>query len=110
MIVKFGGTSVQYAQAIDREHPAIMPAKKQVSGHEFTRAAQPKKSLGFSPCQRKPQGLKANFLGTRPARMKSCPDTCLVIENKTIVLNTTSHLAVLRVSASPRCAFIGASR
>ncbi len=52
--------SVQDAQAIDRvaaivcEHLAIMPAKKQVSGHEFTRAVQPKKNLGFRPCHKTP--------------------------------------------------------
>ena len=113
---KFGGISVQDAQAIDRvaaavpERPANMAAKKQVSGQEFTRAVQQKKNLGFSPCQTKPQGLKARVLPPRMARLKSCPDTCLVIENQTIVLNNAAHMAFLRASAPPRCAFIGACR
>ena len=41
IVMKFGSTSVQDAQAIDcvaafvRERPTNMAAKKQVSGHEF---------------------------------------------------------------------------
>jgi hypothetical protein len=97
--------SVQDAQAIDRvaaivrEHPAIMPAKKQVSGHEFTRAVQPKKNLGFSPCHKTPQGLKAKVLEPQAARLKSCPDTCLVSRSKKLLSRDIHHSIFLRASA-----------
>jgi hypothetical protein len=99
--------SVQDAQAIDRvaaivrEHPAIMPAKKQVSGHEFTRAVQPKKNLGFSPCHKTPQGLKAKVLLPRTARLKSCPDTCYHQRNRIVLLTNKFPIAFLRASVSP---------
>jgi hypothetical protein len=90
IVMKFGGTSVQDAQAIDRSAAIVRerlqletlssanfrPTTRQVSGHEFTRAVQPKKNLGFSPCANEPQGLKAKFFLPDAARLKSCPDTC----------------------------------
>ena len=97
--------------ATQREHvpcsPASFPLPKphppatQVSGHEFTRAAQPQNNLGFSPCEKDSQGLKANSSIPFTARLKSCPDTCLAIEEKTVVLNSTSPMAVLRASVPP---------
>jgi hypothetical protein len=116
--------SLQDAQAIERvtailrEHPAIMPAKKQVSGHEFTRAVQPKRNLGFSPCRKTPQGLKAKLLLTNTARLKPCPDTCFV-RNKVVLFNGAlpgffsapprlrGGFAFLRASVSPWCVFSG---
>ena len=73
----------------------------QVSGHEFTRAVQPQNISGFSPCEKDSQGLKANPSRPFTARLKSCPDTCLAIEEKTVVLNSTSPMAVLRASVPP---------
>jgi hypothetical protein len=79
------------------------PKKRQVSGHEFTRATQPKKNLGFSPCQKTPQGLKARLLLPYTARLKSCPDTCLV-RGWTPMFTRSCYLplALLCLSAHPR--------
>ncbi len=46
-------------------------------GYEFTRAVKLQENLGFSPCRRKCQGLKARLLAPYTARVNSCPDTCL---------------------------------
>jgi hypothetical protein len=78
------------------------PCAKQVSGHEFTRAVQPKKNPGFSPCRKTPQGLKANSSMPFTARLKSCPDTCLAAKSKKVPSKDTHHPAFLRVSAPPR--------
>jgi hypothetical protein len=107
IVMEFGGTSVQNAQAIDcveaivLEHPTNMAAKKQVSGHEFTRAVQPKKNLGFSPCRKTPQGLKAGVLLPQTARLKSCPDTCLAARSKKVLPQNKNCSAFLRASVSP---------
>jgi len=99
--------SVQDAQAIDRvaaivrEHPAIMPAKKHVSGHEFTRAVKTKKNLGCSPFHKTPQGLKAKVLLPQTARLKSCPDTCHHQRNRIVLLTNKFPIAFLRASVSP---------
>jgi hypothetical protein len=84
----------------------LCPQKRQVSGHEFTRAVKTKKNSGFSPCS-KFQGLKAKFLVSHTARLKSCPDTCLGEKSK-FLINSRLRPVFLRVSAPPRCAFIGA--
>jgi hypothetical protein len=113
IVMKFGGTSVQDAQAIDcvaafvRERPTNMAAKEQVSGHEFTRAVSARKNLGFSPCHKTPQGLKAKLLEPQAARLKSCPDTCLGQRNGIVLLTRKSPSAVLRVSVSPWWTFFG---
>ena len=79
------------------------PKKKQVSGHEFTRAVQQKKRLGFSPCKKTPRGLKAKLLESHTARLKSCPDTCLArVWMPMSTLSCYLPLALLHLSASPR--------
>jgi hypothetical protein len=82
------------------------PTEKQVSGHEFTRAVQPKKNTGFSPCSR-PQGLKAKFLEPHTARLKSCPDTYPDQGNDTVLLTSPTPLAFLRASVPPWWVFSG---
>jgi len=47
----------------------FLPTTGQVSGHEFTRAVQPKKNLGFSLRRKTPQGLKARLLLPHTARL-----------------------------------------
>jgi hypothetical protein len=82
--------------------PQLRPTTRQVSGHEFTRAVQPQKDAGFSPCS-KPQGLKAKLLEPHTARLKSCPDTCLA-GRWTPIFTPSCYLplALLRLSAPPR--------
>src|SRR6478672_11178657 len=123
IVMKLGGTSAQDAQTIDRivaivrerlqleifSSPKFRPTTRQVSGHEFTRAAKTKNISGFSPCQETlHQGLKAKLLLPYTARLKSCPDTCLA-PGRQMAFTPSRHssLAVLRVSAPPRCALIG---
>jgi hypothetical protein len=104
---KTWSSPVGAAQENPRPTAALFPAPKlrattrQVSGHEFTRAVQLQNISGFSPCS-KPQGLKANLLGPHTARLKSCPDTCLV-RGRTLLSTRScgSSLAVLRVSVPP---------
>ena len=82
--------------------PKLRPATRQVSGHEFTRAVQPQNIPGFSPCHKKPQGLKADYWKPPMARLKSCPDTCLAARSRKVPAKDI-HLSVfLRASASPR--------
>jgi hypothetical protein len=100
----------------------LCPTTRQVSGHEFTRAAQPQNIAGFSPCEKDFQGLKANSSTPFTARLKSCPDTCLshgrqlVVAAQlpmTVIKFLASHLpsrncsALLRVSVSPWWVFSG---
>src|SRR5579864_8586281 len=115
IVMKFGGTAMQDEQAVDRfaalvheyncatifPSPELCPITRQVSGHEFTRAVQPKRNLGFSPCHKTPQGLKAKLLEPQAARMKSCPDTCRGQRNGIVLLTRKSPSAVLRASVSP---------
>ena len=81
------------------------PGTRQVSGNDFSRAIDGRKTLGFSPCYKEPQGLKAKVLLWRTARLKSFPDTCLGQRND-IALNT-SPIAFLRASVSPWWMFSG---
>jgi hypothetical protein len=82
------------------------PSARQVSGHDFSRVVKPKKNLGFSPCHKKPQGLKARVLLPCTARVNSCPDTCLVHGRTSLFTQSCrSSLAFLRVSAPPRWIF-----
>jgi hypothetical protein len=81
--------------------PRVRPTTRQESGHEFTRAVQPQKDAGFSPCQKTPQGLKAKFFLPYTARLKSCPDTCLGLESAIVPFNNASPNVVLRASVSP---------
>jgi hypothetical protein len=87
IVMKFGGTSVQGAQAIGRvaaivrEHlqleifpsPKLRPTTKQVSGHDFSRAVQPQNILGFSPCNKDRLDLAALRLRSlnRPALLRA---------------------------------------
>jgi hypothetical protein len=116
IVMKFGGTSLQDAQAIDRVAAIVRerlqletlssanfrPTTRQVSGHEFTRAAQPQNIAGFSPCEKDFQGLKANSSMPFTARLKSCPDTCPDQGNDLVLFSSAPPIAVLRVSAPPR--------
>jgi hypothetical protein len=100
IVMKFGGTSVQDAQTIDRiaaivrerlqleifSSPKFRPTTRQVSGHEFTRAVQPKKNLGFLP---------------DAARLKSYPDTCLAVRSKKVPSKDIHHPVFLRASVPP---------
>jgi len=77
IVMKFGGTSVQDAEAINRVAAIVRerlqletlssanfcPTTRQVSGHEFTRAAQPQNIAGFSPCKNlsAPPRLRGGF-------------------------------------------------
>jgi hypothetical protein len=116
IVMKFGGTSVQDAQAIDRvaaivrerrqrkifSSPKLRPTTRQVSGHEFTRAVQPKKNLGFSPCDKTfHQGLKAKFFLPDAARLKAYPDTCLAVRSKKVPSKDIHHPVFLRASVPP---------
>jgi hypothetical protein len=106
MATKFGGISVQDTQVLDRvlatvpERPTNMAAKTQVSGHELTRAVQPKKEPGFSLCHT-PQGLKAELFLPHTARLKSCPDTCFASRSKKVLPKDIHPPASLRASVSP---------
>jgi hypothetical protein len=97
-IPEVGAQAFEREAAIVREHPANMAAKRQVSGHEFTRAVQPTNNLGFSPCRKIAQGLKARLLLPHTMRLKSCPATYLV-GNEFVLFNSASHGFL---SASPR--------
>jgi hypothetical protein len=115
IVMKFGGTSVQDAQAIDRVaaivrerlqleiflSPKFRPTTRQVSGHEFTRAAQPQNIAGFSPCEKDFQGLKAKSSMPFTARLKSCRDTCPDQGNDLVLFSSAPPTALLRVSVSP---------
>jgi hypothetical protein len=74
------------------------PTTRQVSGHEFTRAAQPQNILGFSPCKKDSQGLKANSSMPFTARLELCPDTCPDRGNDLVLFSP----ALLRASAPPQ--------
>jgi hypothetical protein len=117
IVMKLGGASAQDAEAIGRvavivrellqleifSSPKLRPTTSQVSGHEFTRAVQPKKNLGFSPCDKTPhQDPKAKFFLPDTARLKSCPDTCLGRETHIVLFNSASPIFSLRFSAPPR--------
>src|SRR6478735_3632221 len=111
-VMKFGGTSVQDAPAIDRiaaivrEHLQLetlssanfRPTTRQVSGHEFTRAVHPQNIAGFSPCENDFQGLKANSSMLFTARLKSCPDTCLS-HGYQLVVAAQAPMIVIQVPA-----------
>ena len=98
--------------------PTPCPPAIQVSGHEFTRAAQPQNIAGFSPCKKNSQGVKANSSIPFTARLKSCPDTCLSHGRQLVVAAQVPMIVIkfpashspsrncpafLRVSAPPRC-------
>ena len=87
-------------------HPESRNVK--LEGWIRARAVQPKKNLGFSPCHRTLQGLKAKFFLPQTARLKSCPDTCLA-PGRQIVFTASRHssLAFLRASVSPWWMFSG---
>ena len=125
IVMKFDGTSVQDAQAIDRVaaivrerlqleiflSPKLRPATRQVSGHEFTRALQPRNNPGFSPCEKGSQGLKANPFRPFTARLKSFPDTCLS-RGRQLVVPALMIVKKLPASHSPsfnRPSFLRAS-
>jgi hypothetical protein len=44
--------------------------KKQMSGHDFSRAVKSQNVRGFSPCRPSPQGLKARIKGSHAARFR----------------------------------------
>jgi hypothetical protein len=116
IVMKLGGTSPQDAQAIDRVatvvperlqlaislSPKLRPTTRQVSGHDFSRAVNMQKNLGFSPCDKTPhQDLKTKFFLPDTARLKSYPDTCLG-QGKNLVLFSSAPLtALLRASVPP---------
>jgi hypothetical protein len=82
--------------------PKLCPTTRQVSGHEVTRAVQPKKNLGFSPCDKTlHQGLKAKFFLPDAARLKSYPDTCLAVRSKKVPSKDIHHPVFLRASVPP---------
>ena|SRR6478609_9332865 len=121
IVMKCGGTSVQDAQAIDRaaaivherrqrkifSSPQFCPTTRQVSGHEFTRAAQPQNIAGFSPCKKDFQGLKANSSTPFTARLKSCPDTCPDQGNDLVLFSSAPPTTLLHASVPPWWVFSG---
>jgi len=87
IVMKFGGTSVQDAQAIDRvaaivrerlpleifPSPRLRPTTRQVSGHDFSRAVKGLNTLSFSPCNKDrlaPPAFRLRSLN-RPALLRA---------------------------------------